>query len=126
MILLIIFTNINFPFTIRGIYFWAYNLKYKPKLLNFDDNLIQKVNIKTKENIEFIEKNNNIQIKTLIKTDTPDVYKIIEDNTYACIQNTKTSHFIRNEFKNSIINETIKFKCIFNNKFNKWLPFEII
>lgn len=117
-------TNINFPFTIRGIYFWAYNLKYKPKLFNLDDNLIQKVNIKTKENIEFIEKNNNIKIKSLIKTDNPDIYKIIEDNSYACIQNIKTSHFIRNEFKNTLINESIKFKCIFNNKFNKWTPIE--
>jgi hypothetical protein len=117
-------TNINFPFTIRGIYFWAYNLKYKPKLFNLDDNLIQKVNIKTKENIEFIEKNNNIKIKSLIKTDNPDIYKIIEDNSYACIQDIKTSHFIRNEFKNTLINESIKFKCIFNNKFNKWTPIE--
>jgi len=119
-------SNIEFPFTIRGIYFWAFNLKYKPKLLNLDDNLIQKVNIKTKENLDFIVKNNNIQVKSLIKTQNPDVYKIIEDNTFACVQDIKTSHLIRNEFKDSFLNEIKKFKCIFNIKFNKWTPLEIL
>ena len=31
------------PYTTRGIYFWPYSAKYKPKLVNFDESLIKSV-----------------------------------------------------------------------------------
>jgi hypothetical protein len=41
-------------YSIRGIYFWAFNLKFKPKLINFDNSVLTNVYIKTKTNPEFI------------------------------------------------------------------------
>ena len=40
-------------YTCRGIYIWPYNLKYKPKLYNFDDSNIVEVVRKTKDITEF-------------------------------------------------------------------------
>lgn len=112
--------NHKYPFSIRGIYFWAYNLKYKPKLININDNIIQTVSIKTKDSPDFII-NNNI-IKTLIKLELPDVYKIKEDDKYASIQTIQQSHMVRNEFKNKPVNFFKQFNCIFNEKYDKWIP----
>ena len=118
--------DLDLPFTIRGIYFWAYNLKYKPKLMNLDDNLIQTVSIKTKDNPDFILKEPPLVTKTFTKTDLPDVYKITEDNTYAGIQTIKESHLVRNEFKNTSSNISKQFKCSFDAKLQKWCPKEIV
>ena len=118
--------DLDLPFTIRGIYFWAYNLKYKPKLMNLDDNLIQTVSIKTKDNPDFILKEPPLITKTFTRTDLPDVYKITEDNTYAGIQTIKESHLVRNEFKNTSSNISKQFKCSFDAKLQKWCPKEIV
>lgn len=115
-------TKQNFNYTLRGIYFWAYSLKYKPKLINIDDTLIQPVNIPIKDKPEFILKEPPLVIKTLVATDSPDAYRITEDNTYACIQTKDESHLVRNAFKNSSANTSIKFKCHYNTKWNKWQP----
>jgi hypothetical protein len=40
-------------YTSRGIYFWPYNLKYKPKLYNFDENKIKTVVRKIKDDNRF-------------------------------------------------------------------------
>lgn len=113
--------NIKFPFSVRGIYFWAYNLKYKPKLMNINDTIIQNVTIKTKDNPEFITKAPT-NMKTVIKTDLPDVYKIKEDNKYLSIQTIKQSHMLRNIFKDSPLNFTKSIECTYCNKFDKWIP----
>lgn len=116
--------NFQFPFSVRGIYFWAYNFKYKPKLMNIDDNVIQPVSIKTKDNIEFTLKNENI--KTIIKTELPDVYKVKEDNKYLSIQNINQSHLLRNAFKDTCLNFTKSIKCSYSTEFDKWIPIAII
>lgn len=43
-------------YTNRGIYFWPSSLRYKPKLINFDDTLIKDVVRKVKDNPDFQEK----------------------------------------------------------------------
>jgi hypothetical protein len=40
-------------YTNRGVYYWPYSLKYKPKLHNFDESLIKAVHVKVKDNPEF-------------------------------------------------------------------------
>jgi hypothetical protein len=92
----------HLKYTSRGIYFWSYDLKYKPKLYNFnEDNIVsvtRKVKdetkfqvIKNEDSSEFIPLNNleitviqNIQDtvseKTLwiSQTEYPDVYNIYD------------------------------------------------
>lgn len=41
------------PYTNRGIYYWPYSHKYKPKLHNFDETLIKAVSVKVKDNPQF-------------------------------------------------------------------------
>jgi hypothetical protein len=43
------------PYTSRGLYYWPFSNKYKPKLINFDDNLIKSVYRKVKDTPEFRE-----------------------------------------------------------------------
>lgn len=43
------------PYTSRGLYFWPFSRKFKPKLYNFDDTLIKAVTRKVKDNPEFRE-----------------------------------------------------------------------
>jgi len=43
------------PYTSRGIYYWPFSNKYKPKLINFDDNLIKSVYRKVKDTPDFRE-----------------------------------------------------------------------
>jgi hypothetical protein len=43
------------PYTNRGVYFWPHNMKYKPKLHNFDDSLIKSVVRKVKDVPDFQE-----------------------------------------------------------------------
>ena len=113
--------SIKFPFSVRGIYFWAYNLKYKPKLMNINDTIIQNVTIKTKDNPEFITKPTT-NLKTISKTDLPDVYKVKEDNKYLSIQTIEQSHMLRNIFKDTPLNFTKSIECIYCSKFDKWIP----
>jgi hypothetical protein len=115
--------SFKFPFSVRGIYFWAYNFKYKPKLMNIDDTVIQTVSIKTKDNPDFALKPDNI--KSVIKTDLPDIYKVKEDNKYLSIQTILQSHMLRNAFKDSNLNFTKSFKCEYNSEFDKWIPLSI-
>lgn len=119
------------PFTVRGIYFWAYNLKYKPKLINFDESVIKDVHIKTKDSQEFMIKD-VIKMMNLIKTDTPDIYKVFnmdnpnEQHGIACIQDIHTSHMVRSAFKDTSVNTLRCFRCKMNTKWNKWQPLELV
>lgn len=47
--------NESLSYTNRGIYLWPFHLKYKPKLMNFDDSLIKKVVRKVKDDPTFRE-----------------------------------------------------------------------
>lgn len=47
--------NEELPYTNRGIYYWPFFLKYKPKLINFDPSLVKEVHRKVKDNPEFRE-----------------------------------------------------------------------
>lgn len=47
-------------YTCRGIYFWSYNYRHKPKLYNFNEDIIIAVSKKTKDITEFKELNSNI------------------------------------------------------------------
>ena len=141
----------DYPYNIRGIYFWAYNLKYKPKLINIDESLIKDVIIKSKEIPEFVvnktiititepvikeknkkekEEDETIKILTLSKKDVADIYNVLNEKNenigIACIQNIKTSMLVRNEFKEKSANTTIRFKCELNSKWNKWEPIEVV
>ena len=43
------------PYTSRGLYYWPFSNKFKPKLINFDDNLIKSVYRKVKDTPDFRE-----------------------------------------------------------------------
>jgi hypothetical protein len=45
----------SLPYTNRGVYVWPHSLKYKPKLMNFDDSVIKKVIRKVKDDPMFRE-----------------------------------------------------------------------
>lgn len=152
-------------YTSRGIYFWPYNLKYKPKLYNFDENKIRTVVRKIKDDNRFkrlevepiidvvnvvnvvvtsntvateLNKNTSLDCNTVIlylsKSSEPDIYNLYDNQNIltskkigiASIPNLTTSKMIRNAFKNTNITSTIKVKCNFNAKFNKWCPIEIL
>jgi hypothetical protein len=72
-------------YTCRGIYIWPYDLKYKPKLYNFDETNVIDVVRKTKDITEFktIE-NHNIQIindnNEVNRTNNANIHDVIKDN----------------------------------------------
>lgn len=100
--------NQGLPYTNRGIYMWPFLLKYKPKLMNFDDSLIKMVTRKVKDDPTFRESlpcispspqetpstpkavsvsssavdlskmDCNQRVMYLRKTENPDVYNIFE------------------------------------------------
>ena len=86
-------------YTCRGIYIWPYDLKYKPKLYNFDETNVIDVVRKTKDITEFktIE-NHNIQIindnNEVNHTNNANIHDAIKDNILSinkdiCNQNEK-------------------------------------
>jgi hypothetical protein len=70
----------------------------------------------------------------LTKTDEPDVYNLYDnENTLisqkigiAYVPSLKISKMLRIAFKDKNAATTIKYKCIYNNKFEKWEPSEMI
>jgi hypothetical protein len=73
------------------------------------------------------EKEGKIKNLWLKKTDLPDVYNIYEKRyglktAIAHIPNLKISHYCSNNIKNDFT----LCKCIYNNKFNKWIPLQVI
>ena len=168
----------NLDYTCRGIYFWSFDLKHKPKLYNFNEDIIIDVYRKTKDNPEFktfddiaspneekvrkaseiseysvgsslysiysadsvdsidsvVDINDNIKILWLSKTDEPDVYNVYNnENTLsslnigiALVPSLQVSKMIRMSFREKNAATSIKYRCKFNLKFNKWEPFEQI
>ena len=149
-------------YTCRGIYFYSYYLKHKPKLINFDDKVIIDVKKKVKDITEFkpllnstsINTSNfiitsnipiqpSVEIKTsddnnknlwIAKTDNADIYHLYDNFNIltankigiALVPTIKDSMNLRNEFKDKNLTFTIKYRCIFNEKFNKYQPVEKI
>lgn len=150
-------------YTSRGLYFYSYYLKHKPKLLNFDDKVIIDVKKKIKDITEFKPQINsisntsnfiitsNIDIKPhnssiipndsdvykelwLAKTDDADIYHLYDNFNVltsnkigiALVPTLKDSMRLRSQFKDKNLTFTIKYKCLFNTKFNKYQPIEII
>lgn len=150
-------------YTCRGIYLWSYDIKHKPKLYNFDEDIIINVVRKVKDETEFKTLNDNktehhpsinsndlttlpivsVPVQELIlnsderilwitKTDEPDVYNVYDnENTLstekigiAFVQGMTISKMLRISFKNKNAATNLKYKCIFNHKFNKWQPVE--
>ena len=134
-------------YTCRGIYIWPYDLKYKPKLYNFDDTNIIEVVRKTKDITEFktIETNpnkdivvvkpkcdinlgENDKILYLTKTNEPDIYNVYEKEDIknmlgiALVQTMKDSKLLRTAFKDKNAMTVIGFVCTYNEKFKKWHP----
>ena len=93
----------NLNYTCRGIYIWPYDIKYKPKLYNFDESSVINVVRKTKDitefkNMEFVkepaiidtakdtsiveitkELNNEEKILFIVKTNEPDIYNVYDN-----------------------------------------------
>jgi len=154
-------------YTCRGIYFYSYYMKHRPKLFNFDENVIVSVQKKVKDITEFklhttqqpqtqqpqtqtqqtqIQTQIQPQIQTqtqiqeeikelwLAKTDDADIYylydnfNILTSNKIgiALVPTLKDSIHLRNLFKDKNLTYTIKYKCKYNTKFNKYYPFEMI
>jgi hypothetical protein len=73
------------------------------------------------------EKEGKTKVLFIKKTNIPDVYNLYENINdvklgIAHIPNMKISHYCAE----NIGNEFVKFNCIFNTKFNKWIPLEKI
>jgi hypothetical protein len=137
------------PYTSRGIYFYPHSMKYKPKLINFNDELIKSVYRKVKDNPDYIEKEKveavinipvekpivtgltyeeNEKLLWLKKTELPDIYDLYEaENSLqkigiASVPGLETSRMLRNVFKNMNVATAVAFKCKFDKTFQKWIP----
>lgn len=140
------------PYTSRGIYFWPFFQRFKPKLYNFDDSLIKAVTRKVKDTPEFrtspddtpttvdittpsiapleVPKDSE-QVLWLRKTEHPDVYDIYPTN-HGMVQNNKigianvpslqVSKFLRAIFKDTTVAVYVPFHCAFDSTFQKWTP----
>ena len=138
----------NLNYTCRGIYIYPYDIKYKPKLYNFNESSVINVVRKTKDITEFKTKetvhdtihetvhvpkeltalNNEEKILFIVKTNEPDIYNVYDNEDVhnkpaigiALVQTLSDSKLLREAFrdKNAITN--IKFACVCVEKFKKW------
>lgn len=65
--------NNKLPYTNRGVYMWPFYLKYKPKLMNFDDSLIKMVTRKVKDDPTFRESLPSPPVPPLTDTTLSDI-----------------------------------------------------
>jgi len=72
----------DLPYTNRGIYFMPHNMKYKPKLVNFNDELIKNVFRKIKDNPEFQEKHLPVDMSPATPTTSINVHRPKENVSY--------------------------------------------
>lgn len=102
----------------------------KFKVLENDKNIVQE-NITTKNEITKDKETNildNENILWICKSTEADVYYLYKDNTksnyigIANVSKLSTSKLLRLAFKNKNVSTIIKFKCEYNNIFNKWTP----
>lgn len=79
-----------------------------------------------------IEDSNNERVFCLVKTIEPDIYKMYENENVmngkcfgiALVQSLQVSKMLRIAFKNKNVTTYIKYKCVFDKKFEKWKPIE--
>jgi hypothetical protein len=143
----------DLPYSVRGLIFKSLHLKFKDYLINFDDDVIKTVkNVKYRHVAPYIENINDVvHVNTVIednvsltkltdfkndenvfyckKTSTPDVYELIDKNNQsyiACVPSIKVSKMLRDSMINCTLLEKIIVKCTWNNKFEKWMPIEIV
>lgn len=133
------------PYKIHGLVFYP---KYSGITTIYSDKKQQKIDIETNNNEiikntsydliinlpEFLkcrkysyETTGKTKYLFIKKTSIRDVYSVFEDINnkrigIACIPNMKIS-FLCNTIEH---NTFVKFKCVFNNKFNKWIPIKKI
>jgi len=97
-------------------------------------NFIITSNIQTKEEKKEEINNDNYHYLWVAKTDDADIYYLYDNYNIltsnkigvALITTLKDSIEIRNKFKDKNLTYTMKYKCIFNEKFNKYQPIEQI
>ena len=70
------------PYTSRGIYYWPFSPKFKPKLYNFNENIIVSVQRTVKDNPNFKERDVNSIVSTVSQRTTSPIQ----------ISNTDTEH----------------------------------
>ena len=142
-------------------------MKHRPKLYNFDENIIINVQKKVKDITEFkhqpikneliqeipkqvinssnfiltsnitpptFQEDINDSYKNLwiAKTDDADIYNLYDNYNIltsnkigvALVPTLQDSIKLRNTFKDKNLTFTIKYKCLFNEKFNKYHPIE--
>lgn len=141
------------PYTNRGLYFMPHSLKYKPKLINFNDELIKQVIRKVKDQPDFQEHSlptrepvlSKVPQETILttfedqerllwlrKTELPDVYDLFEmENALqkigiASVSSIKMSKMLRTIFKNLNVATSIPFKCQYDTNSQKWIPLECL
>lgn len=88
-----------------------------------------------REHIKEQNDNNNVEkVLCLVKTNEPDIYNVYENenvlNTQsigiALVQSMLVSKMLRIAFKNRNVTTYIKYKCVYDNKFEKWRPIEAV
>ena len=115
-------------YTCRGIYIWPYDLKYKPKLYNFDETNVIDVVRKTKDITEFktIENHNiqiindNNEVNHVNNTNNANIQEIVKDdiigiNKDTCNENEKILFLMKTlepDIYNIYENENVNDKSI--------------
>ena len=105
---------------IRGLYFNTLNPKHCNQLFIYKEQKRVKEKVINKS-----EQVKTYEIRSTIQPEIYDLYYLKDSNItkldVARISGLKVSRLIKNLFNN---NESVYVKCKFNNKFNKWEPFE--
>ena len=138
---------LTLPYSCRGIYFKPLFLRFTDVLVNFDDNLVRKVEKNKYKNVknfllmedqqtidkipDAIKSNNKSSNQScnkylVRKTSNPDVYEMFDQSgeyiDTACIPSLKISKYMRNLFATKNIVDKIDLEFEFSSKFNKWIP----
>tara|TARA_Y100000389_G_scaffold24262_1_gene20930 strand:+ start:3585 stop:4619 length:1035 start_codon:yes stop_codon:yes gene_type:complete len=113
-------------------------IKDETKFKTLDSLYINKTEENNNENNIIMESSNNLEedekILWVSKTADPDVYNLFLKETQsneknigiANVSSLETSKMLRLAFKNKNASTLIKYKCKFNNKFNKWKPLYVV
>lgn len=133
-------------YTCRGLYFKPLFLRFRVVLVNFNDELVKRVERQKFKNVKnFLLMEDNSEIEKVIeaakaeplefnnnnkffvkKTNTPDVYELYDNNNnmidVACVPTLKLSKYMREFFATKTIIEKIEMQFEFSKKFNKWMP----
>jgi hypothetical protein len=138
------------PYTCRGIYFKPLFLRFRDVLINFNDDLVKKVErnkfkhvknfllLEDVVNKHTSEQDTNMMQKTpsmtnntrtffVRKTSQPDVYEmydVAQGNLVdtACVPSMRVSKFLRNIFMTKNMVDQVELVCELSEKFNKWVP----